>query len=100
MSDFTRNLEGVVELASERLLEQKLARIQLPPNWTRPEFFPLPHTKLAIEHADGSVTREYRPLALLEYVHCVLEGQLKGEAIAKRHAERRAAGETQDEDEL
>lgn len=98
MTDFTRNLEAVAEWALEGLLAQQLVPIQLPPKWTRPDFFPLPHTKLAIEHPDGSVTREYRPLALLEYVHEVLEGQIKGAAIAKRHAEKRA--DQNDEDEL
>lgn len=97
MSDPTRDLKLLVELASDALLEQKLVPLRLPPKWERPTNFPLPNTKLAVENDDGSVTREYRAMALLEYVNYVLEGHVKGEAISKRLAEKRAAG---DDDEL
>ena len=50
------------------------------------EGFPLPIKRNKIPNADGTITQEYRPLAILEYVDEACSGEL-----ASRLAKERAA---------
>ena len=50
------------------------------------EGFPLPIKRNKIPNADGTITQEYRPLAILEYVDEACSGEL-----ASRIAKERAA---------
>lgn len=55
------------------------------------EGFPLPIKRNKIPNADGTITQEYRPLAILEYVDEACGGEL-----ASRLAKERAAGKKRD----
>ncbi len=58
--------------ATAQLLARAPVTVTHPPGWER-DGFPLPIKRMA-PAGDGSVTQNYRPLVILEYV----EEQLKG----------------------
>ena len=67
---FTEDLPTLVDLASKALLNQQYVTLLLPPDWERPRGFPLP------VKADRSCNiRNYRPIAIMEWVHAKLLGQ-------------------------
>lgn len=83
------DLKELAHKAADCLLEQRPVTITHEPGWKR-EGFPLPMKRMAAS-ADGSITQDYRPLAVLEYVHEVLSGELAARRTAKRHQDARMA---------
>jgi len=53
--------------ATDCLLTQTLVEVTHPVDWKR-DSFPLPMKKMPIS-PDGTQTQNYRPLAILEYIH-------------------------------
>lgn len=85
------NLTTLAHEATEALLAQQPVTVKHPPNWQR-DGFPLPTVRRK-PAADGSVTQQYRPLAILEYVNEKLIGEKTGERMAEWHAkEKQASG--------
>lgn len=76
-------LKELAAQATECLLLQKPVSITHEAGWKR-DGFPLPMKRMAAGE-DGSVTQQYRPLAVLEYVHEVLSGELAARRTTKRH---------------
>lgn len=70
--------------AAEALLEQKALTVRHEPGWER-DGFPLPMKRMPALH-DGSVVQDYRPIAVLEYVHEVLSGELAARKARDRKA--------------
>lgn len=87
MNEFTTEHAALVAMASTALLAQEPVRMTLPDDWIRPRNFPLP-----IKKTDGAV-REYRPLAILEWVNDELSGANASAEARKRNAEKKATGE-------
>ena len=50
------------------------------------EGFPLPIKRNKIPNADGTITQEYRPLAILEYVDEACSGELASRLAKERSA--------------
>ena len=96
MTDITRDLKTIATLAVEHLLQNTPVVLTLPPNWERPEFFPLPITRDKKSKGAGA-KQSYRPMALLEYVSETIDGRIKGDKIRERLAAGRA---NDDDDEL
>ena len=72
--------------ATEAMLEQKALTVRHEPGWER-EGFPLPIKRNKIPNADGTITQEYRPLAILEYVDEVCSGELASRLAKERYAQ-------------
>lgn len=51
------------------------------------EGFPLPIKRNKIPNPDGTITQEYRPIAILEYVDDVLSGELAARKARDRKTE-------------
>lgn len=51
------------------------------------EGFPLPIKRNKIPNADGTITQEYRPLAILEYVDEACSGELASRLAKERSAQ-------------
>lgn len=68
------DIKALVITASHCLLSQSMVSITHQPGWAR-NGFPLPVRRNPADE-DGSVTQQYRPLALLEYAHEVLSGAI------------------------
>jgi len=81
---FTADHAELVSLASIALLAQQPVRMLLPDGWERPRNFPLPIS------ACDSNAREYRPIAILEWVNDELSGANRASA-ARDRAKRAAA---------
>lgn len=62
--EFTTDPKELALMACKALLRQQPVRMVLPEDWTRPDSFPLP-----IKADKDSPVREYRPLAVLEWVN-------------------------------
>lgn len=75
------NYTDLVNQAAAALLARTNVTITHPPGWIR-DRFPLP-IKRNKPDVFGSVTQDYRPMALLEYVN----DKLNGEALAERMRE-------------
>ena len=60
-------LPGLARAAVDALLAQQPLTLRHEPGWVRPRGWPLPLLRRA-PVADGSITQQYRPLAVLEYV--------------------------------
>lgn len=56
------------------------------------EGFPLPVKRNKIPNADGTITQEYRPLAILEYVDEACSGELASRLAKERAAEKKRDG--------
>lgn len=81
MSNNAHSLEVLTNLAAQCILNQEPVVITNPPGWERNGFpLPIKRNKAA---ADGSVTQEYRPMAILEYVNDVLSGELSSRRKTK-----------------
>ncbi len=61
--EFTTDPKELALMACKALLRQQPVRMVLPEDWTRPDSFPLP-----IKADKDSPVREYRPLAVLEWI--------------------------------
>lgn len=61
-------LQYLANLAVKHLLEQTSVLVAHPAGWQRPTNWPLP-IKRGTPDETGVVRQNYRPLALLEYVH-------------------------------
>lgn len=61
----------LANLATKHLLAQTSVPITHDAEWQRPTNWPLP-VKKGTPDAQGSVQQNYRPLAILEYVHSAL----------------------------
>ena len=60
-------LPGLARAAVDALLAQQPLTLRHEPGWVRPRGWPLPLLRRA-PAADGSITQQYRPIAVLEYV--------------------------------
>ena len=87
MNEFTTEHAALVAMASTALLAQEPVRMTFPDDWTRPRNFPLP-----IKKTDGPV-REYRPIAILEWVNDELSGANASAEARKRIAEKKAVAQ-------
>lgn len=86
MSDMDKNrLRHLAESAVRAILHRTTVSVTRDANCER-EGFPLPIKRNKIPNADGTITQEYRPLAILEYVDEACSGEL-----ASRLAKERAA---------
>lgn len=81
-------LKELANYATECMLEQMSVRVTHANGWER-EGYPLP-IKCMPAAEDGTVTQEYRPLAILEYVHEVLSGELAKRKRQDKKAEQEA----------
>lgn len=92
MTDMTRDrLRHLAESAVIGILHRTTVSVTRDANCER-EGFPLPIKRNKIPNADGTITQEYRPLAILEYVDEACSGEL-----ASRLAKERAAKKQRDE---
>lgn len=84
------NYTALVNQAAAALLARTTVTVTHPPGWVR-DGFPLPIKR---QKADvfGSVTQDYRPLAILEYVNDKLNGDAAGERMAEWRADQKPAG--------
>lgn len=89
-------LEALTELAAKALLEQTTVSVRHFKGWSR-EGFPLPIKRMK-EAEDGSVTQEYRPLAILEYVNDVLSGVIAAKQAKENAAKRKPRESKQEQD--
>lgn len=86
-----QELKALAHQATEALLQQVPVPVYHPPGWQR-KGFPLPMKRM-LEDKDGGVTQNYRPIALLEYVHDVLSGELKARQQKQRKEDKAKEGE-------
>lgn len=77
-------IQALAKQALHYMLTQQTMTVTHEAGWKR-EGFPLP-IKRNKPNPDGSTTQEYRPIAVLEYVHEFLSGE-----IASRQARDRKA---------
>lgn len=63
------------------------------------EGFPLPIKRNKVPNADGTITQEYRPMAILEYVEEACSGELASRLAKERAAEARKTGIVAKEDQ-
>ena len=75
------SIENYAHLAAQCMVERKPVTLTHAPGWQRPTNWPLPMVK-GTPAADGSLTQNYRPLAILEYVDYAL-----GEAAKEAKSE-------------
>ncbi len=61
------NLEQLGQQALAAMLAQQPVTVTHPPKWER-NGFPLPMVRKQPD-ADGSVTQQYRPIVIFEYIH-------------------------------
>jgi len=80
----TRELDNLARYAAGCMLRQIPVEVTHDGD-KKPKGFPLPIKKMA-PGADGLLRQEYRPLAILEYVHEVLSGEIAAQAAADRAA--------------
>lgn len=77
---FTTDRGVLVYAAAEALLNRKPVQMELPEGWKRPRNFPLP----LVAHKDSNL-REYRPLAILEWVDEQFRNEETGERTSQMH---------------
>lgn len=85
MSDY-RRIEILANQAAYYLLKQLPMPVTHDAGWSR-DGFPLPIKRME-PNADGTVDQDYRPLAILEYVHEVLSGEIASRKARDRKAEK------------
>ncbi len=83
------SVQMLAQQACAALIAQEPVEIRHEPGWVR-EGFPLPMKRVAPD-ASGVVVQQYRPLAVLEYVHEVLSGELAARRAKIRAAAKEAA---------
>ena len=87
MSEMTKErLRWLAEAAVIGILTRTTVPVTRDANCER-DGFPLPIKRNKTQNPDGTITQEYRPMAILEYVDDVLSGEL-----AARKARDRKAG--------
>jgi len=84
-----KGIKDLAQQAAHYLLTQQPMPITHEAGWKR-EGFPLPIKRMAANE-DGTISQEYRPLAVLEYVHEVLSGVIASKAATIRKAKKDAA---------
>ncbi len=77
--EFTTDPKELALMACKALLRQQPVRMVLPEDWTRPDSFPLP-----IKADKDSPVREYRPLAILEWVNDLMAAKATAERLRAR----------------
>lgn len=84
MADATATfaLRGLAMNATAALLAQTPVSVTHPAGWQR-DGFPLPMVRQK-PGADGSVTQQYRPMAILEHINEVLSGEIAARRQKKR----------------
>ena len=92
MTDMTRDrLRHLAESAVIGILHRTTVSVTRDANCER-EGFPLPIRRNKIPNADGTITQEYRPLAILEYVDEACSGELASRLAKDRAAEKKRDG--------
>lgn len=86
MSTYT----DLVNQAAAALLARKNVTVTHPPGWVR-DGFPLPVTRQKPD-VFGSVTQDYRPIAIFEYVNDKLNAEAVGERMAEWHSKEKDPG--------
>ena len=76
------SIRELAHLATAALLAQTPVTVTHPAGWKR-EGFPLPMKRQAPD-TDGSVSQHYRPLAILEYVNEMLNGEIAARRVRDR----------------
>lgn len=70
------NLQSLAQQATAALLDHTPITIRHPAGWTRPNGWPVPIQRNRQPAADGSLTQNYRPIVVLEWV---------GQEVEKAH---------------
>lgn len=81
-------IKELAKYATACMLIQEPVSIVHPAGWER-DGYPLPIKRMSTAE-DGTVTQEYRPLAILEYVQEVLSGEL----AKRKRQDKKAAQES------
>lgn len=79
-------LRHLAESAVIAILQRTSVSVTRDANCDR-EGFPLPIKRNKIPNADGTITQEYRPLAILEYVDEACSGELASRLAKERSAQ-------------
>ena len=79
-------LRHLAESAVIAILHRTTVSVTRDANCER-EGFPLPIKRNKIPNADGTITQEYRPLAILEYVDEACSGELASRLAKERSAQ-------------
>lgn len=79
---FTAHPKELTLMACKCILSQQPVVMELPENWERPAGFPLP-----IKADKASPVREYRPLAILEWVNDTMAAHVQAARIKARSEE-------------
>ena len=79
-------LRHLAESAVIAILNRTTVSVTRDANCER-EGFPLPIKRNKIPNADGTITQEYRPLAILEYVDEACSGELASRLAKERSAQ-------------
>lgn len=82
-------LRNLGDLALTAILRQQTVSVTRRPDEER-NGFPLPTKRNKIPNPDGTITQEYRPLAVLEWINEVCSGELASR-LAKQRAEAKAS---------
>jgi hypothetical protein len=91
MSEMTKErLRWLAESAVLGILTRTTVLVTRDANCER-EGFPLPIKRNKMPNPDGTITQEYRPMAILEYVDDVLSGELAARKARDRKAEKDSA---------
>ena len=77
--EFTTDPKELALMACKAMLRQQPVRMVLPEGWERPDSFPLP-----IKADKDSPVREYRPLAVLEWVNDLMAAKATAERLRAR----------------
>lgn len=80
------NLSNLAQRATHALLRQRPIAVTHHAGWQR-DGFPLPIKRMG-QDVDGTTTQEYRPLAILEFVHEVLSGEMAQRRANDRKVEK------------
>ena len=76
---FAADAAPLAVLATSALLEQEPVRLLIPDGWKRPRNFPLPEKAFR-----DSQEREYRPMAILEWINDELRCEAASTATRER----------------
>jgi len=79
-------LRHLAESAVIAILHRTTVSVTRDANCER-EGFPLPIKRNKIPNADGTITQEYRPLAIVEYVDEACSGELASRLAKERSAQ-------------
>lgn len=88
ITDIT-DLKTLTDVAAAALLARQNVTVKHQPNWSR-NGFPLPVKRMPAD-IFGSVTQDYRPLAILEYVNEKVNAEATGERMREYHSSEKDA---------